>query len=87
MSKNLKNMKKVLEVDDSFMDEDEVTGRPRYFVTLKRGWAFEDPAEKPSDDPEGRRASHCRGGTVLELQRHIRNARPCKCGRCVGGRQ
>lgn len=87
MSTSLKNMKRVLHVDDSFMDDDEATGRPRYMVTLRRGWAFSDAAQKPSDDPEGRLASHSRGGTVRELQLAIRMAEPCQCGRCLGARQ
>lgn len=76
MSAALKRMRRVLDADDAGMDEG------RWFVTLQRGWAFSDAAERLEDDPEGATASHCRSGTVKELQAAIREAQPCQCGRC-----
>lgn len=82
MSSSLMRMSRVDSVDDAFMDEDE-NGNQRWMVYLKKGWAFDDAARSREDDPDGSIACHCSGGTVRELQRRIREAEPCHCGRCA----
>jgi len=55
-------------------------------VTLVPGFAFQDAAQNEGDDPEARMALHSRGcPSVADAVRHIRDAEPCKCGRCLDG--
>ena len=77
MSKRLLRFSEVEEVDQDGMPDGE------WFVYLWSGWAFDDAQENPADDPEGRSASHARGGEVDYLVERIRGAKPCRCGRCV----
>lgn len=63
-----------------YWDEDE----DGHFVTLKRGWAFDDNV------PEGEEgeACHVRGfDTVKEALAEIRRAGSCHCARCRGVEQ
>ena len=76
MSKTLMKHPKVLDVDTDCGDG--------YIVTLRKGWAFDNPATAPEDDPQGRDASHVRREeTVKEMLAQIKWAEPCKCGRCI----
>jgi len=77
MSKRLLRFSVVEEIDQDGMPDDE------WFVYLQSGWAFDDAQETPADDPEGRSASHSRGGEVDYLVERLRNVQPCSCGRCV----
>lgn len=64
--------------DNAFMDEG------RFMVVLNPGFAFYDAAERTEDDPDGAIALHCHGfSSIREAQKWIREASPCKCGRCV----
>lgn len=54
-------------------------------VTLVQGFAFEDAAARTEDDPDGRQALHSRGfENVHTALWAVRDAAPCRCGRCVG---
>lgn len=54
-------------------------------VTLVAGFAFDDAAEKPGDDPDARMALHSKGfESVKDALRRINWAEPCHCGRCIG---
>ncbi len=59
-------------------------GVPIRIVTLVPGYAFEDAAENEGDDPESIMALHSKGfSSVADALDRIRNADPCKCGRCL----
>lgn len=54
-------------------------------VTLVAGFAFQDAARKPGDDPEARSALHSRGcASVREAISDVNAAERCYCGRCLG---
>lgn len=77
MSARLRRLAKVEEVENYGMEDGE------WFVHLMPGWAFDDAVAKPEDDPTGAIPSHGSGGTVSDLIEAIREAQPCRCGRCV----
>lgn len=61
-------------------------GVPVRIVTLMPGWAYYDAAKSTEDDPDGRYALHSKGHeSVKEALRWIKDADPCKCGRCIEG--
>jgi len=61
-------------------------GVPVRIVTLVPGFAFDDAALNEGDDPEARMALHSKGfESVADAVRRIREADPCKCGRCLDG--
>lgn len=77
MSARLLRFSKVEEADDYGMADGE------WMVHLVPGWAIWDGAARPEDDPTGARALHGKGGPVAEVAARIREAEPCRCGRCV----
>lgn len=61
-------------------------GVPVRIVTLMPGWAYDDAAASTEDDPDGRYALHSKGfESVKDALKRIREADPCKCGRCMDG--
>lgn len=75
---SLEKNPRVLRYDNAFMDEGG------FMVMLVKGFAFYDAVERTEDDPDGARPSHGKSFySIREAQRAIRDAEPCKCGRCV----
>jgi len=73
-----------VEAYDCHGTDESDNGVPRRIVTLVPGFAFEDAAANEGDDPEARSALHSKGfGSVAEAVQRIRDAEPCKCGRCL----
>lgn len=77
MSARLRRLRKVEEVDDAGMADGE------WMAFLVPGWAIEDGARRPEDDPSGENALHGKGGPADYVASRVRDAEPCRCGRCV----
>ena len=77
MNARLRRLKRVEEVEDYGMPDGE------WMAHLAPGWAIEDAAARPEDDPDGANALHGKGGAVAYVVERVRDAEPCRCGRCV----
>lgn len=72
---------RVLDYDDAGTDDGV------RIVTLVRGFAFQDAAQNPGDDPDARMALHSRGcDSVRDALDQINRAEVCYCGRCTSPR-
>lgn len=80
-SRTLDRHPRVLEYDDASTDDGV------RIVTLVHGFAFDDPARNPGDDPETRMALHSKAFRTVGLAlEQLRWAEFCHCGRCTGVR-
>lgn len=69
---------RVLDYDDAGTDHGV------RIVTLVEGFAFEDAARNPGDDPDARNALHSKGfASVRSALDAINSADRCFCGRCT----
>jgi len=77
--KTLDKHPRVLEYDNEGTDDG------MFILTLVRGYAFYDAAKDEGDDPQAEMACHGSSFyTVKEAIQRINEAKPCKCGRCLG---